>query len=191
MRLVTILLILYALLIPDAGFAQEHAFTLSPFLSYDRYRISGFDAGFDYGAALGVRIADRLALRAEAAFGSRSIAFDAIGGTESLGAHLTELSIGAEYRLIGDARGASLSLSLGGGRLAATVDAATVSLGALGTLAVPSRASARNFLEGGLTACLPLAGGLGLFVRPALRAAVQAPAASDFSVEGGLRVALF
>jgi len=190
MRLIPFALILCALPFPGTGRAQEHALTFSPFLSYDRYQGSGFDAGFDYGAAAALRLAAGLSVRAEASFGPRTITYDVVGGTQSLSGRVSEISLGAEYRLWGSATSAALSLSLGGGRIGATVDATTVSLGALGTLTIPARSSAHGFLEGGLTAAVPLTGRVGVFLRPAYRSGAAGPAA-DYSLEGGLRVGLF
>jgi len=190
MRLIPFALILCTLLVPAAGRAQEHELTLSPFLSYDRYRHSGFDAGLDYGAAAAVHVAEGFSLRAEAAFGTRSIPFDVVGGTQFLSGTITQFSLSAEYRLLGTVRGLALSLSLGAGRIATRVDGTTVSLGALGSLPIPARTGGRGFFEGGATAEAHIAGSVGVFIRPALRTGAAGSAAADVSLEGGLRVGL-
>lgn len=190
MRLIPFALILCALPLSGAARAQEHPFSFSPFLSFDRYRSSGFDAGFDYGAAAAYSFPDGLSFRAEAAFGQRTITYDVVGGTQFLSGRVSEFSLSAGYRLIGGAAGPSLSLSLGAGRTGATVDATTVSLGALGTLAIPERTAAHGFVEAGLTACTTFSRSVGIFLRPALRS-VSTGAPADISLEGGLRVGLF
>jgi len=191
MRLIPFALLICVLPLTEISLAQEHALTLSPFLSYDRYQASGFDAGLDFGVAAALRIVDNLSVRAEAAFGSRTIPYDAVGEKRFLSGRFSEVSLCAAYRLIGSARSAALSLSLGIGKMSATVDATTVSLGALGTLAVPARTASHGFVEGALAAEVPLAGRAGFFVRPALRSGPAGSSSADFSLEGGLRVGLF
>jgi len=190
MRLTPFALILCALPLPGRSCAQEHALTLSPFLSYDRYQGSGFDAGFDYGAAAALRLAGGLSIRAEAAFGPRTITYDVPGGTQFLTGRISQVSLSAEYRLIGSAAGTAVSLSVGGGRIGTTVDETTVSLGALGTLAIPARTAAHGFAEAGMTACTPISRNVGMYIRPALRSGLTG-AAADISLEGGFRVGLF
>jgi len=191
MRSIPFPLFLCALLIMQTGRAQEHSLSLSPFISYDRFQASGFDAGLDYGAALSVRVVDGLSVRAGAALGSRSTTFDVAGGTRNLNGRLSELSLSMEYRIIGTGGSPSLLLSLGGGRISTTVDATTVSLGALGTLTIPAHAASHGFAEGGLTGILPVSRGVGIFLRPALRSTGAGSNSPDVSIAGGLRVGLF
>jgi hypothetical protein len=190
MRFILPLILLSVLLIPGTALTQDRSFFVSPILSYDSFRTPGFDYGIDYGAAAGVRLSPALSLSATFAFGRRSLTFDVIGGSGSIGARLFAVGGSLEILLMGRAGSAQASASLGAGRISGTFDAYQVSLGALGSVTIPGHSSAQNFIQAGITGEIPLSGALSLVILPSARFFTPLSSQADFSFAGGLRVGI-
>jgi hypothetical protein len=182
--------LLSALLTPDTSLCQDHTFYISPLLSYDSFRTPGFDYGVDFGGGAGFRISPSLVVSASVGFGRRSLTFDVIGGSQTLGARLVTVGGSLEVLLLGRPGGAGVAAEFGAGRISSTVDAQTVSLGALGSVTLPERSSARNFVKAGLAVELPLSADVVVVILPSLRFFTPLSSSPDFSLAGGLRVGI-
>jgi hypothetical protein len=183
-------ILLSALLAPDVSLSQDHTFYISPLLSYDSFRTSGFDYGIDFGAGAGVRIGPSLAISASVAFGERTLTFDVIGGSQSIGARLFAIGGSLEVFLLGRPGGAGLAATFGAGRISSTIDAQKVSLGALGSVTIPERSSSRGFLQTGIAGELPLSADVVVVILPSVRLFTPLSSSADFSFTGGLRVGI-
>jgi hypothetical protein len=133
-----------------------------------------------------------LLLSAAVAYTQRSLRFDVIGGQRALGARLFVYECSLEILALGHAGKAELAATLGGGGAATTLDAYAVSVGALGSVAVPERSGTEGFVKAGLVAGIPLSPTVNVILLPAVRffAPFSLPSA-DISVSGGLRVGIF
>ena len=125
-------------------------------------------------------------------FGSRTVQYDIVGGTNTLDARTVSYTMMLSARLLGGYEGAELAAVLGGGALFTSVDARTISAGALGTITIPPRSETRALVLAGVSAALPLSPRLAFMLEPTIR--LMAPMSSstlDYSIAGGLRVDLF
>jgi hypothetical protein len=190
MRFSFLLILVPSLLTPDLSFCQDHTLYISPLLSYDSFRVPGFDYGVDYGAGAGFRISPSLVLSATVAFGQRSLTFDVIGGSESFSARLFAIGASLEVHLLGRPGGAGLAATFGAGRISSTFDALTVSLGALGSVTIPEHSSAQSFMQGGIAGELPLSADVVVVILPSVRLFTPLSSPADFSFAGGLRVGI-
>jgi hypothetical protein len=190
MRFILPLILLYVFLSAGTTLSQDRSFYVSPLLSYEKFRTQDFDYGIDYGAAAGVRLSDALSLSASAAFGRRTLSFDVIGGTGSIGAGLVTVSGSIELLLLGRAGSAQASATLGAGRIFSTFDAYRVSLGALGSVTIPAHSSAQNYIQAGVTGEIPLTAGVSVVILPSVRFFAPLSSQADFSIAGGFRVGI-
>ena len=190
MRLSLLVILISTLLTPDSSFCQDRPLYLSPLLSFDSFRVPGFDYGVDYGAGAGLRISPSLVLSASVAIGQRSLTFDVIGGSQSFSARLFAIGASLEVLLLGRPGGAGLAATFGAGRISSTFDAQTVSLGALGSVSIPGHSSAQSFLQGGIAGELPLSADVVVVILPSIRLFTPLSSPADFSFAGGLRVGI-
>jgi hypothetical protein len=190
MRCTFFLILLSTLLTPGTLRSQEHSFSLSALLSYDSFRTPGFDYGVDFGAGAGVRISPSLGVTASVAFGSRTLTFDVIGGSESFNAKLVAIEGSLEVLILGRPGGAGLAATIGGGRISSTLDAHTVSLGALGSITIPGHSGTRSFVQAGVAGEIPLSADVAVVVLPSVRLFTPLTSSADFSFAGGLRVGI-
>ena len=188
MRATLCVILFVPLLTPGSARSQDRPLYLSPLVSYDSYRTSGFDPGVDFGAAAGVRISPSIVISASVATGTRTRTFDVIGGSENLSTRLTSAGASLEILLLGRPGGAGVSAAIGAGRISSTIGAHTVSLGALGTLQIPEQTAARTFLETGIAGALPLAANVVFVICPSVRFSSPISSSPDLSFSGGLRV---
>jgi hypothetical protein len=179
-----------ALLIPSAAVCQDRFLYLSPLLSYDNFRTPGFDYGFDFGAGASARISPAVMVSASVAFGRRSLAYDVVGGSGSLSAGIFALGGSLEILFLGRAGGTNVAATFGGGKITVTIDARTVSLGALGSITIPSREESRGFLQAGLAGEVPISPNVGFVILPSVRLFTPLSQTADLSLAGGLRVGI-
>ncbi|HMK38323.1 MAG TPA: hypothetical protein VK569_03215 [Bacteroidota bacterium] len=190
MRCTLRVILLSALLTPDPSHCQDRTLFVSPLISYDTFQTPGFANGIDLGAGAGLRISRSLALSATVTFGQRSQTFDLIGESQDVNARIVSLAGSFEILFLGNPGSAALAATLGAGRVSSTVDAQTISLGALGSLTIPARSSARGFLQAGLAGELPISADLFVVILPSARFYTAPSTSADFSLAGGLRVGI-
>ncbi len=189
MRARLLFVFLFALVTPGLLHGQDRTLFVSPLLSFDSFHTPGFDYGMDFGAGAGIRLAPSIFIAAAFAFGPRTLTFDAVGGTEDFNARLFSIEGSIEFLLLGRP-GSGVSAAIGAGRMSGTVDAQSISLGALGSVVIPERSVARGFLEPGFTGEIPLSATVGVVLHPSARLFSPLSSQVDFSFEGGLRVGI-
>jgi len=189
-RLAIILLLLAAA--HGGSRAQEHAFSVSPLLSYDRFHTLGFTSGIDFGAQLIVATSPNLRIALEGLVASRDVPFDLVQGTQVLQATIFAYGCSVELPFLGHDGGSEVAATMGAGGATSKVDARVVSLGALGSITVPARTDSRGFVQAGLLGTFPLSSLLDIVVYPAYRLFLPlSRLAADLSIAGGLRVRIF
>ncbi|MEW6511576.1 MAG: hypothetical protein AB1428_11540 [Bacteroidota bacterium] len=171
---------------------QGHSVYLTPLLSVGSYHSLGFDNGLSFGASLRFAIVDPLSVECSALFGTTSASFDLVGSTGAIDVRTASYAATLVVRVLGHREGGELAAALGGGAVVSSVDARIVSLGALGSIAVPSRSESRSFLTAGISASLTIAPRIAIVTEPRVR--FMTPVGStgpDYHIAGGIRVALF
>jgi hypothetical protein len=184
--------ILLATLCSCEVYSQGHLLSLSPLVSFDSFHSLGLSPGVDFGAAAGIRLMPTVTFMTTLSFGTRNEPFDLIGASDHFNVRIIVYEATLEQFLLGEPDGAAVAILLGGGGLSSTIDARSVSLGALGSMTVPPRSDTEGFLVTGLRGIFPLTSGAAVTIAPRLR--VFRPFASsttDLSITGGIRVGLF
>jgi hypothetical protein len=189
MRARLLLILLSALMTPGLLRGQDRPLYVSPLLSYDNFHTPGFDFGMDFGAGAGLRVSPSISVSAAVLFGPRTLTFDAVAGSQSFTARIFSIEGSVEFLILGRP-GSGVSASFGAGRISGTIDAQSVSLGALGSVTIPERSVARGFLEPGLTGEIPLSQAVGVVIHPSARFFSPLSSPVDFSFAGGLRVGI-
>lgn len=190
MRCTLRVILLSALLTPDPSHCQDRTLYISPLISYDTFHTPGFADGIDFGAGAGVHITPSLALSASVTFGQRSQTFDQIAGSQSINARLISIAGSIEVLVLGRPGSAAVAAALGAGRISSSVDAQTISLGALGSIPIPARSSARGFLQAGFAGEIPISPDLFVVILPSIRLYTAPSTSADLSIAGGLRVGI-
>lgn len=180
------------IVIPAGVNAQTIRFTFTPLLSHDTYHTFGFGSGIDFGGAIGYRFDSTFQVLATVVFSHRTTQFDAIGGDRSLGARIFTMSCSVAYILIGRPDRFTAAATIGGGTMSGATDPMEVSLGAAGSVSIPSRKFNSGFLEAGIRLDMPLSPRVGIVIQPAFRQCTPVASASgEAAIAGGLRVSLF
>jgi hypothetical protein len=177
------------IVLASSGAASQ---SLTPLLSFDTFHSLGFTSTPGYGALLAVPIAGAFSCDLTAVFSTPNIIFDNIGGTTSAAVRVTRLQAAVAIRVAGDDHSIGVALVGGGGTILSHVPPMTISLGALGSHAIPDRSSGNGFLLGGLRFEAAIAPQLGFVVTPAVRfVSTEGRFHRDVSVAGGISVHFF